>query len=73
MKEDNRFRTEDASSRIAGRTFENQWMSPLATQQIVQDLTNTAEQLRYEQDDFEQDYRAASGPTWKQSTNRRLQ
>ena len=73
VKEDNRFRTEDASSRIAGRTFENQWMSPLATQQIVQDLTNTAEQLRYEQDDFEQDYRTASGPTWKQSTSRRLQ
>jgi hypothetical protein len=73
VKEDNRFRTEDASTRIAGRTFENQWMSPLATQQIVQDLTNTAEQLRYEQDDLEQDYRAASGPTWKQSTSRRLQ
>jgi hypothetical protein len=50
VKEDNRFRDEDLSSRIAGRTFTNQWLPARV------DIT-AAEKLRSQADDYRQEMR----------------
>ena len=53
VKEDNRFREQDSSTRIMGRTFEHQWVpSAIVDAQLV-----AAERLRPAPDDYRQNYR----------------
>ena len=56
VKENNRFLTEDASVRMAGRTFEHQWIPAAATRAIADRKLEASELLRPQQDDFRQDY-----------------
>jgi hypothetical protein len=52
VREDNRHRFEDASSRLAGRTFEHQWIPPTVTKQIVNQQIDAAIRLRPVADDY---------------------
>lgn len=52
VKEDNRFRGEDVSARLAGRTFEHQWIPPTVTKQIVNNQIEAAAKLRPVADDY---------------------
>jgi hypothetical protein len=57
VKEENRFRVEETSSRIMGRTFEHQWLPPTATQHIVTSQLDAAERLRPTYDDYRTTFR----------------
>ena len=52
VREDNRKRFEDVSSRLAGRTFEHQWIPPTVTRQIVENQIDAAARLRPVSDDY---------------------
>jgi hypothetical protein len=52
VKEDNRYRGEDVSARLAGRTFEHQWIPPTVTKQIVNAQIDAAARLRPVADDW---------------------
>lgn len=56
VKENNRFLTQDVSARMAGRTFENQWIPDTVTRQIAERKIQASELLRPAQDDFRQSY-----------------
>jgi hypothetical protein len=55
VKEDTRFRQEDASLRMTVRTFEHQWLPTVSVEKLA-----AAEKLRPAQDDFRQNFRAQS-------------
>jgi len=57
VTEDNRFLSDDASRRIAGRTFEHQWIPAAATHAIASQKLEASELLRPTQDDYRQQYR----------------
>ena len=63
ITEDNRFLTEDASRRIAGRTFENQWIPAAATRVIADRKIEASELLRPTQDDYRRNYLPQSKDT----------
>jgi hypothetical protein len=52
VKEDNQHRFEDVSARLAGRTFEHQWIPPTVTKQIVNQQIDAAVRLRPVADDY---------------------
>jgi hypothetical protein len=52
VREDNRKRFEDVSARLAGRTFEHQWIPPTMTRQIVENQIDAAARLRPVSDDY---------------------
>jgi hypothetical protein len=52
VREDNRHRFEDTSARLAGRTFEHQWIPPTVTRQIVNQQIDAAVRLRPTADDY---------------------
>jgi hypothetical protein len=52
VREDNRKRFEDVSARLAGRTFEHQWIPPTMTRQIVENQIDAAVRLRPVSDDY---------------------
>lgn len=56
VKESNRFLTEDASARMAGRTFEHQWIPAAATRSIAERKLEASELLRPAQDDYRRSY-----------------
>ena len=56
VKENNRHLTQDSSARIAGRTFEHQWIPEAATRQIAERKIDASELLRPSQDDYRQTY-----------------
>ena len=56
VKETNRFYTEDVSARMAGRTFEHQWIPPEVTKSLAERKIDASELLRPAQDDFRQNY-----------------
>lgn len=51
----------DISARIAGRTFQNQWIPPAVTQRIVNAQIDAADALRPRADDWHQRIRPAAG------------
>ena len=56
VKENNRHLTQDSSARIAGRTFEHQWIPEAATRQIAERKIDASELLRPSQDDYRRTY-----------------
>jgi hypothetical protein len=56
VKENNRFLTEDVSARMAGRTFEHQWIPPEKTREIAERKIDASELLRPAHDDYRQTY-----------------
>jgi len=56
VTEDNRYLTEDASRRIAGRTFEHQWIPAAATNAIASQKLEASELLRPTQDDYRRSF-----------------
>ena len=56
VKEENRFRAEDVSTRTMERMFQHQWVSPLASKQVVISQLEAAEKLRPGRDDYRQTY-----------------
>ena len=56
VKETNRFYTEDVSARMAGRTFEHQWIPADVTKSIAERKIEASELLRPAQDDFRRDF-----------------
>ena len=56
VTEDNRFLVEDASTRMAGRTFEHQWIPADVTQRIAERKIEASELLRPQQDDYQKSY-----------------
>jgi len=56
VKENNRFLTENTSLRIAGRTFEHQWVPAEATKAIANQKIEASELLRPGQDNFRETY-----------------
>jgi len=56
VRESNRFLTEDASSRMAGRTFEHQWIPAAASRNIAERKIAASELLRPAQDDYRRNY-----------------
>ena len=57
VKEDVRWRGADTSARLAGRTFEHQWIPTSATQQIVNAQISASDVLRPRSDDYHLSYR----------------
>jgi len=57
VRESNRFYTADVSARMAGRTFEHQWIPPEVTKSIVGQKIDASELLRPAQDDYRRDFR----------------
>jgi len=56
VKEDNRHLTEDVSARMAGRTFEHQWIPETVTHAIANRKIEASELLRPSQDDYRRSY-----------------
>jgi hypothetical protein len=56
VKENNRNLTVESSARIAGRTFEHQWIPAAATKSIVDRKIEASVLLRPAQDDYRQTY-----------------
>ena len=56
VRESNRFYTEDVSARMAGRTFEHQWVPETATRNIAERKIEASELLRPSQDDYRRNY-----------------
>lgn len=56
VRESNRFLTEDVSARMAGRTFEHQWIPPAASRVIAERKIEASELLRPAQDDYRRNY-----------------
>ena len=56
VKEDNRFLAVNVSDRLAGRTFEHQWIPPADTRTIAERKIDASELLRPGQDDYRQTY-----------------
>ena len=56
VKEDNRFLSNDVSARMAGRTFEHQWIPPTVTRAIAERKIDAAEMLRPSHDDYRKTY-----------------
>jgi hypothetical protein len=65
VKEDTRFLGEDASVRLAGRTFDHQWITPVTAASFAATALAAGERLRPEHDDVARDYRSATGPSWR--------
>jgi len=61
VKESNRFAVEDASARMAGRTFEHQWIPAAASRTIAERKIEASELLRPAQDDYRQNYLRPNG------------
>ena len=59
VKENNRHLTQDSSARIAGRTFEHQWIPAAATQAIAERKIDASALLRPSQDDYHRTYLAS--------------
>jgi hypothetical protein len=60
VKESNRFLTEDVSMRVAGRTFEHQWIPAAVTQAIAERKIEASTLLRPAHDDYRQNYLSPS-------------
>jgi len=56
VKEDNRFLADNVSDRLAGRTFEHQWIPVADTRTIAERKIDASELLRPAQDDYRQTY-----------------
>ena len=56
VKEDNRFLTDDVSTRMAGRTFEHQWIPPAVTRTLAERKIDASELLRPSHDDYRKTY-----------------
>ena len=56
VRESNRFLTEDASARMAGRTFEHQWIPAATSRVIAEQKIDASELLRPAQDDYRRNY-----------------
>jgi len=56
VKEDNRFLVDNTWERLAGRTFEHQWIPPADTRTIAERKIEASELLRPSQDDYRQNY-----------------
>ena len=56
VKENNRFRTEDVSARMSGRTFEHQWVPESVSREIAARKIEASLLLRPAQDDFRTSY-----------------
>lgn len=56
VKENNRHLTEDVSARMAGRTFEHQWIPAEKTREIASRKIDASELLRPAHDDYRQTY-----------------
>jgi hypothetical protein len=56
VTEDNRFLSDDVSRRIAGRTFEHQWIPAATTNAIASQKLEAAELLRPAQDDYRRSF-----------------
>ena len=56
VKESNRFLSEDSAARMAGRTFEHQWIPEAATRAIAERKIDASELLRPAQDDYRRSY-----------------
>jgi hypothetical protein len=52
VREDNRHRFEDVSARLAGRTFEHQWIPATVTKQIANQQIDAAVRLRPVSDNY---------------------
>jgi len=59
VKENNRHLTQDASARIAGRTFEHQWIPAEASKAIAERKIDASALLRPSQDDYHRNYLAS--------------
>jgi hypothetical protein len=60
VKEENRTRVEDISSRTMERMFQHQWIEPQKSKQVVMSQLEAAERLRPAQDDYRQTYQPGS-------------
>ena len=56
VKEDNRFLADNVADRLAGRTFEHQWIPPADTRTIAERKIEASELLRPGQDDYRHTY-----------------
>jgi hypothetical protein len=56
VKESNRFFTQDVSARMAGRTFEHQWIPAAASRAIAEQKLEASELLRPAQDDYRRNF-----------------
>jgi hypothetical protein len=56
VKEDNRSLAENTFDRLAGRTFEHQWIPPSDTRTIAERKIDASELLRPSQDDYRQTF-----------------
>ena len=56
VTENNRFLTDNASVRMADRTFEHQWIPESVTHRIAERKIEASELLRPQQDDYQRDY-----------------
>jgi len=56
VKEENRTRGEDVTSRTMERMFQHQWLTPQASTNIVLTQLEAAERLRPSMDDYRQKY-----------------
>jgi hypothetical protein len=63
IKESNRNRIEDVAARMAGRTFEHQWLPDTLTREIAERKIEASELLRPSQDDFRRNYLPYSNDT----------
>lgn len=54
------WRGDDTSTRLAGRTFEHQWIPATATQQIVNAQISASDTLRPRSDDYHMSYRQSN-------------
>jgi len=63
IKESNLNRIEDVSVRMAGRTFEHQWLPDTLTREIAERKIEASELLRPAQDDFRRNYLPYSNDT----------
>ena len=63
VKENNRHNTEDVSARMAGRTFEHQWIPATVTREIAERKIDASERLRPSQDDYRRTYMPYSNDT----------
>jgi len=56
VKESNRFFTQDVSARMAGRTFEHQWIPAARTREIAEQKLEASMLLRPSQDDYRRNF-----------------
>ena len=63
VKENNRMYTEDVSSRMAGRTFEHQWIPESISRQMAVQKIDASLLLRPAQDDYRNNYLSHSNDT----------